>query len=191
MRAVRPLASGLVYAVVRVLLVIGSLSLALAEQPQPTSATIPIATRFSTRTRTPTAPATRVTTAAPETATVSPTSTYADTLAAPTSTLEIPPAYTPAQAGSQPCGPYRGWIKAYTVRRGDTLFRIAMMFRTTAAALVQANCRTSSLIYAGERLWVPSSTAPRWGPPIISTFEMPTEWSTETGAPIETETLAP
>lgn len=45
-----------------------------------------------------------------------------------------------------------------TVRRGDTLSGIALQHGTTVAALRAANGRTSSVVYAGERLTLPGST---------------------------------
>mgnify|MGYP000930402621 CR=1 FL=1 len=47
---------------------------------------------------------------------------------------------------------------AYVVQRGDTLFRIALRYGVTVAALAQANnLGGSSMIYAGQRLVIPGS----------------------------------
>ena len=46
----------------------------------------------------------------------------------------------------------------YTVRRGDTLFGIAVRHGTTVSAIMQANGLRSSVIYAGQRLKVPGAT---------------------------------
>ena len=43
----------------------------------------------------------------------------------------------------------------YTVRRGDTLFKIARAYGLTAAALMEANALGSDLIMPGQRLIVP------------------------------------
>jgi LysM repeat protein len=45
----------------------------------------------------------------------------------------------------------------YTVRQGDTLFRIALRFNTTVAALQAVNGLTSSAIYPGQVLVIPGS----------------------------------
>jgi LysM repeat protein len=55
------------------------------------------------------------------------------------------------------CGPPRGWVRTHIVQRGDTLFRIALLYGTTYPQLQRANCMGSStIIYAGQRLWVPN-----------------------------------
>lgn len=56
-----------------------------------------------------------------------------------------------------PCGPPFGWVRNYIVKRGDTLFRIALAYNTTYPRLQRGNCMGSSTtIYAGQRLWVPN-----------------------------------
>jgi LysM repeat protein len=47
----------------------------------------------------------------------------------------------------------------YTVRRGDTLLRIAARQGTTVAAIMQANGLRSSVIYVGQRLKVPGASS--------------------------------
>lgn len=55
-----------------------------------------------------------------------------------------------------PCGPPPGWIQ-YTVQPGDTLFRLSQAFGVDYRLLQRANCLgNSTLIYAGQRLWVPN-----------------------------------
>ncbi|MBI1276956.1 MAG: LysM peptidoglycan-binding domain-containing protein [Anaerolineaceae bacterium] len=45
----------------------------------------------------------------------------------------------------------------YIVQRGDTLFKIAVRFNVTVAALAQANgIRNTNLVYTGQRLVIPS-----------------------------------
>lgn len=62
---------------------------------------------------------------------------------------------TGAAAPSYPAATY------YTVRPGDTLSRIAMLYGTTIWALVQANnLRNPSLIYVGQRLIIPGYVRP-------------------------------
>lgn len=56
-----------------------------------------------------------------------------------------------------PCGPPFGWVRSYIVKRGDTLFSIALAYNTTYPRLQRGNCMGSSTtIYAGQRLWVPN-----------------------------------
>ena len=81
------------------------------------------------------------------------------------------------------CGPFPGWIMGYVVRRGDTLYRIALRFRTSVADLEQANCKTSSRIYAGERLWVPSARAYPWQHPGVPQHDVPWGYHSQPGLP--------
>lgn len=49
-----------------------------------------------------------------------------------------------------------GWTQgAYIVRRGDTLFRIALNYGTSVHAIMAANGLTSDLIYPGQYLYLP------------------------------------
>ena len=67
-----------------------------------------------------------------------------------------------------PCGPPAGWVRAYIVRPGDTLFRIALSYNITYPQLQRANCMGSSTtIYTGQRLWVPN-IPPRPVPTLIT-----------------------
>jgi LysM repeat protein len=62
----------------------------------------------------------------------------------------------PAQPSATPCRPPHNWTR-YTVQRGDTLYRISQLFRTTVYQLRAANCMgSSSFIQAGQILWVPN-----------------------------------
>jgi len=70
-----------------------------------------------------------------------------------------------------PCGPPASWVRAYIVRPGDTLFRIAISYGITYPQLQRANCMGSSTtIYTGQRLWVPN-IPPRT--PILGVTEIP------------------
>src|SRR5262245_26649488 len=49
----------------------------------------------------------------------------------------------------------------YTVKPGETLFRIALRFHTTVQALATANkIANPALIYAGQQLHIPGAAAP-------------------------------
>jgi len=186
MQTARRMASGIVYAIVSLLLVVGSLSLSLAEgeaAAPPTSTPRPLPT--GTSTLIPTARPTRTGSAS---ATASPT--VGPTQTVPTSTYLYPTVASPRPTSTSAlaCGPYAGWVKGYVVQPGDTLFRIAMMHGIKVDALQRANCRTSTVIYAGERLWVPFVLRPPTQLTIIPTFDTPTEPATPTASPTPTST---
>jgi len=204
MRALREMGGGLIIAVLSLLLVIGGISLSLAEntppeQPTPTPLPPIVATSIELPTFTPIV----LNTNTPETLTATITSTASpfptqvvsvvcnppvgwiqitistsdtlysiaerykttaeilntsnclnNTIPATGSRLYVPPIPTVTII---PCGPYTGWIKAYTVRPGDNLYRISLLYRTTVQKLQRANCMGSStIIYVGQLLWVPN-----------------------------------
>lgn len=54
------------------------------------------------------------------------------------------------------CGPFPGWV-FYTVKPGDNLYQISLLFGTTVSKLQYANCLgNSTLIRAGQKLYVPN-----------------------------------
>lgn len=58
----------------------------------------------------------------------------------------------------------------YVVRSGDTLFRIAVRFKTTVRALAEANNIVNpSLIFAGQTLRIPGAAQPPTPPPSVPT----------------------
>jgi LysM repeat protein len=100
-------------------------------------------------------------------------------------TLYVPPVPTVTVI---PCRPPVGWVKNYIVQPGDTLFRIALSYNLTYPQLQRANCMGSStIIYIGQRLWVPNipTRTPIPGVTIIPTFP------TATQTPLPTVTTAP
>lgn len=96
-----------------------------------------------------------------------------------------------------PCGPPTGWVRTYVVQRGDTLFRIALSYGITYPQLQRANCMGSStIIYAGQRLWVPNipTRTPIPGTTTIPDFPTSTDTPTPTAttpAPTFTPTSTP
>jgi LysM repeat protein len=105
-------------------------------------------------------------------------------------TLYVPPVPTVTVI---PCGPPAGWVKNYFVQPGDTLFRIALSYNITYPQLQRANCMGSStIIYTGQRLWVPNipTRTPIPGVTIIPTFPTDTPLPMITTAP-PTETEIP
>ena len=114
------------------------------------------------------------------------------------SSLFVPaPLPTSALATSTPirCGPPPGWVKAYVVRFGETLFGISQNYGISLSLLKVANCKDDrNLIFSGETLWVPN--APTRTPTSTITFTpnfstpYPTEPLTETALPF-TQTIFP
>jgi len=68
----------------------------------------------------------------------------------------LPSTFTPSSPLLAACQPPVGWM-AYTVRRGDTLYSLALRTGVTALALAEANCLSTLTIYAGQRLYLPPS----------------------------------
>jgi len=111
-----------------------------------------------------------------------------------------------AQTPTQICGKPRGWV-IYVVQSGDTLFTLSQTYNVSVSDLQNANCLgTSTLIIAGDRLYVPnvvtntpipSDTAPptsTTAPSPSSTFTLTTtstEIPTGTATPSETPTISP
>lgn len=211
MSSLRQLGTGLFYALVSVVLVVGGLSLALVEgginAPPPTappSSTVVVPTVSMSPTSTQISPTTSggssetpqflIITATPQVLIITATSilpsptTYTYTSPRPTSTRAV-------YATRVPCGPYAGWLLSYTVKSGDTLFHIATLYRTTVDALQIANCKSTTIIFPGERLWVPNVPTITPGVTLIPTFPtttaVPTEPLTLTPPPTLTEPAVP
>ncbi len=85
--------------------------------------------------------------------------------------------YVPASAvrSPVPCGPPYGWQQSYLVQPGDTLFHIALLYGTSVTQLQRANCRSTTGINTGERLWVPNSPTITPGVTVVPDFGTPTE----------------
>lgn len=243
MGAVRQMGSGIVYGLVSVMLVVGGLSLGLAESyttPSPAPATS-LPTISETLTSTPSGP-----TAYPS-ATFLPTATLLpptncpppvgwiliavnpyDTLEslaarfrvspyqlaqanclltdnlAPGYTIYIPPPLppqpplhplhplyplpplSPPTQFVMPCRVPFGWVRAYVVQPGDTLYRIAGLFGISANELQQANCLPNPFITAGSWLWVPN--VPTVTPSVIIQLQFGTLTPTASQTQIPTYT---
>ncbi len=96
---------------------------------------------------------------------------------APGSGLYVPP--LPTRRGVIACGPLPGWVHNYIVEPGDTLYHISRLYNTNVSDLQRANCLNSTLIYAGQVLWVPNGPTITPGVTIIPEFGTPTEVPTE------------
>jgi len=94
-----------------------------------------------------------------------------------------------------PCGPPSSWIKAYTVKTGDNLYRVSLLYRTSVAQLQSANCMGSStIIHVGQLLWVPNvaTSTPVFTatvPTATSTFTKTPDYSTPTNTATSTSTF--
>lgn len=176
MRGVRQAAGALIYGIISLLLVIGGLALAQAQgvtTGSPVSTFTPLPSSTSTPRPSPTSMAVSptATTARPTDTVVPPTK--APTRAAPTA---MKTATALATSTNRPaCGAPYGWVKAYVVQPGDTLFRIARLYGVSVDALQRANCKTGTVIYVGEHLWVPYAGPAATELTIIPTFPTPTE----------------
>jgi len=210
MGAVRQAATVLVYAFVPVLLVFGSLALALTESHPAQSAAPPPLAQVTTPTSRPAASQTGAGAAPTSSPSASATATVrlptASPTSAPSTATMILNSVTPTPTWPSPtasaqvqlligptmgCGPFQGWIMGYVVRPGDTLYRIALRYRTSVSDLKRGNCKTSSLIYVGERLWVPYGPAYGWRWPAMPTSMAPWEYQSEQVLPPETATPYP
>jgi LysM repeat protein len=80
-----------------------------------------------------------------------------------------------------------GWVKSYTVKAGDNLYRIGVDHYTTLELMRKVNCKTGDTIFPGEVLWVPRVSATQTPNPT------PVPGSTITSYPTDpvTETVLP
>ena len=84
-----------------------------------------------------------------------------------------------------PCGPPPGWVY-YIVKPGDTLFSLAKAYGVSVADLQTANCMGSStIIRAGQRLYVPNVV------PVFPATVTPSPTVTQTPQPSATLTAIP
>jgi hypothetical protein len=128
---------------------------------------------------------------------------FTSTVVPPTNTELYAPSANPTYTVI-PCGAPAGWVY-YIVQPGDTLYHIGQLYRSTVSQLQQANCLgASTSIYAGQRLWVPNvSTSTPPSTPIEIEFDTvtpipsdtppptPTPTATNTDLPTPTATSAP
>lgn len=141
----RQIGGSLLLALFSVALVIGGISLALAESyvpiiptPTDTQAISPVVNTF--------------------TPTSQPAASFTATLPSPTQTLPPPPTS---------CPPPAGWI-AILVQPGDDLAKLASLYKSTPEQLLVANCLFSNDLPAGSVVYVPpvpTQTRVPCGPP--------------------------
>jgi LysM repeat protein len=146
MQSLRQLGGGVIIAIISVLLVIGGISLALAEtlpaQATPTPIPPTISLDFPTATFTSSLVFAETATAS-ATLPVLPTNT-----AFATNTLFVQVA----------CNTPRGWI-AVTVTSSDSVYSLAQRYKTTAENLGTANCLSSYNVPVGFVIYVPPIVA--------------------------------
>lgn len=238
MRVLREMGGGLIIAVVSLILVIGGISLSLAEnrppeQPTPTPLPPVFATSIELPTLTPlpvstntlefptplvavtleASPTQAATVCTPPAGWVAIVVSANDTLYALAeryktttdilnasnclnntqpavgSLLYVPPVPTVTVI---PCGPPAGWIRAYTVRPGDNLFRISLLYRTTVPQLQRANCMGSSTtIFVGQSLWVPNVPTSTPGVTVVPNTSTATSTFIATESPAPSATASP
>jgi LysM repeat protein len=146
MQSLRQLGGGVIIALLSVILVIGGISLALAETlpsratPSPIPPTISL--DFPTATST-------VMVVSSETETLIPTLTATSTLSVTDTAFATNTLFIEAS-----CVPPTGWIRIYTAS-GDTVYALAQRYKTTAENLGAANCLSSFDIPVGLALYVP------------------------------------
>jgi LysM repeat protein len=232
MKALRQMGSGFIIGVVSLLLVVGGISLSLAETSAPSlpPTPSPIPTTFAVEFASPLPPPTQFVEISTETSTPTPTmilaqptscvipagwvsitvrsndtlysiaerhKTTADILDQNNCLNNIPPAtgsvlYVPPVPTVTviPCGPPASWVRAHTVKAGENLFRISLLYRTSVAQLQRANCMGSStIIHVGQVLWVPNVPT---STPGITVTPTPSRTSTHSFAtPTNTLTRTP
>jgi LysM repeat protein len=143
-QTLRELAGSILFAIAAIGLVLGGISLALAEGLIPVESNpFPTPTRFQV-------------------------------LEIPTSTsqliIETMPQVNPSETASPSpiiCNPPSGWI-AIRVKPGDTLASLASLYQTTTLLLSQANCLASDMLEPNSLLYVPpapTQTSLSCGPP--------------------------
>lgn len=148
MQALRQLGGGVVIAIVSIILVVGGISLALAESaavpdPRETPTRIPPVTLQFIPTF-PTFPTSLTT-----------TPLIAATLTdAPTNTGTLAVAPTLPQVQPTSCSIPGGWIQVI-VGLNDTIYSLAQRYNTTEYAIVNGNCLSSANLQPGGAIYVP------------------------------------
>jgi len=122
--------------------------------------------------------------------------------ATPTTT-PVPFTPTPKRPATECKGAPKYWV-AYTVKRGDTLFRIALAYGLSVEQLQAANCLSSTTIRVGQVIYVPNvptrtplpTSTPKPTPtPLPATATpippSPTSLPSPTNTPLPSPTQAP
>ena len=102
---------------------------------------------------------------------------------------QVAPTITPTRCVPRPPA---GWV-LYTIQSGDTLSGLALSRRTTQARIQQVNCLPSSMLYAGQKIYLPAApptATPTWTlVPTETTVPTATATPTQTTQPTPTSTV--
>ncbi len=144
MQSLRQLGGGMIVALISVLLVIGGISLALAETLPAQATPTPIPPTLSLEFPTATFTASPLIIESPTPLITTTPFVFATDTAFATNTLFV-------QAS---CNPPSGWQRILTTA-SDTIYSLAQRYKTTAENLGSANCLSSFDVPAGFTLYVP------------------------------------
>lgn len=148
MQVLKQAGGGLIVAIVSIILVIGGISLALAESAPPEQ---PTATAFASLTL----------------QSIFPSDTLAPTVTLFIASTETSTATLAAPATSAPpfaCLPPNGWIPII-VAAGDTIYTLSQRYKVSEDTLKNGNCLSSYEVQAGNILYAPLIAAT--APPIV------------------------
>ena len=82
------------------------------------------------------------------------------------------------------CGPPLSWV-LYTVKSGDTLYKLSQMYQVSIAQLQEANCLgTSTLLRGGQQIYVPNVPPLQPSKTIKPTQKPPTSEPPTTESPV-------
>ncbi len=100
----------------------------------------------------------------------------------PGKSIYVPNLPTSTRAVCVPGAP--GWVNTYTAKHGDTFYGIAYRYYTSEREIMNVNCRNSTILYAGEVIWVPNrEPRPLTSTPVPSTITL----DASTATPVFTE----
>lgn len=148
MQVLKQAGGGLIVAIISIILVIGGISLALAESAPPAQ---PVATASASLTPQP----------------IFPSDTFAPTATLFIAATETSTATLAAPATSAPpfvCIPPNGWIPI-VVAAGDTIYTLSQRYKVSEDTLKNGNCLPSYEVQAGGILYAPLIAAT--APPIV------------------------
>jgi LysM repeat protein len=145
MQALRQLGGGVIIAIVSVILVLGGISLALAETLPTPAAPTEVPPTLPLSFPTPTGLVTETATLASETPTTTTTATETTTAPSTATVAFVPTVCTPSTTG---------WVAIITTA-SDTIYSLAQRYNTTPEILSEKNCLASINLSAGTLLYVP------------------------------------
>ena len=152
MGTLREIGGGLLLALFSAALVIGGISLALAENHKPEIPEVPTETQVLIQILNSPTPVTPKTITA--TITINPSSTPIATNPSASPTPYVSPTSSKTRV---PCGPPSGWVR-YTVQAGNTMYSLSHAYGVSISQLQRANCMSSGQynLTTGQTIWVPN-----------------------------------